>query len=659
MYKRWTIFMENIQADLKSFCFVWAVLLLFRIVFVLIMYEYVETGTSYFDFCFALYYGGRISLKTAGIIFLINTVFVTFPSLVSGRLRWQWLRLLNTTGYLCLLSILFFAKFPYYQEFHTGFNQMLFNTFQDDQMAIFSTLVDQYQLGWRVGGALSLTVGFFYLVRRLLRTKVWRLPVYKSKKRLFLHQTTVCMMLVVIAVFVRFGGSLTYAHSLHWENCSLAKGNFLNEVILDDVQALYRAYSIKRRTENGMASGVDQTRLKEYLMAKSNGALRGKHLDDYLFHEALGSQIHKPKHIFILIGESYAQWPLLGQYENLHIADGMKGIMQEENAAFITAFLPNGAFTPMAANALISGLSDVGIYPNYQQGSYAGVYQTALAPQMKGLGYKTAFWYSGFSGWERIRDFALAQGFDEFHSASDFAYERGNVWGCDDEFLFQALYRQLEAENTPTVHVVLTVSNHAPYSIDLEAAGFDAQKVRAVLPEDVKQDQDLIKRLGHYWYTDKQISDFVRFAYAKYPEDSLFIITGDHADRTNIDKQPNLFERYTVPFILYGNGVHRDLFPRDAAGGHVNIAATLFELIAPRGFGYYSLGESLTRGSEIGFNHNVWISANAIGKIDEKESAALANGGADLTAERKQAIHTVNVMRTISWWRTMKGNDIE
>lgn len=660
MRNRWDIFIENIQADLKLFCLAWLLLLVFRIVFIFSMKEYLASDTNFYDILVALYYGARISLKTAGIILAISFFFVTFPSILVRKNILNRLRLSISGIYLFLLSVLLIAKYPYYREFHTGFNQMIFNTLEDDKSAIFYTLVDQYQFWWRFTGAIILGLLLLWLVAKVLLMKNLKFPNLGDKKKNTVCKVAFCLSLLLFAVFIRFGGSLTYAHSLHWENCSLAKDAFLNEVILDDVQAVYRAYSIKKRIENGLASGVHKDKIKEYLDEKSNGQISSNQVDDYLIHYAAGNRIKKPNHIFIIIGESYAQWPLLTKYENLHIADGVKAIREKENADYINNFLPNGAFTPMAVNAIISGLSDVNIYPNHQTESYKSTYKTALAIQLKKLGYKTSFWYAGFSSWERIKDFALAQGFDEFHSASDFAYDRGNVWGCDDEYLFRAVQEYAEQETIPTVHVILTVSNHAPYSVDLKKAGFPEEKLVDALPSEVKADKDLIKRLGHFWYMDKLIGRFTENMYNKYPRDSLFIITGDHADRTNIDSSPTLFERYTIPFVIYGDGIHKGIFKQNTAGGHVNIGATLIELIAPKGFSYYTLGESLTGESKVGFNHNVWITTNAIGEIDSNHQVAINdNDGLKLEAERDNALSTIEKMRTISWWRTMKGNEIK
>jgi phosphoglycerol transferase MdoB-like AlkP superfamily enzyme len=204
--------------------------------------------------------------------------------------------------------------------------------------------------------------------------------------------------------------------------------------------------------------------------------------------------------------------------------------------------------------------------------------------------------------------------------------------------------------------VVLTVSNHAPYSVDLAKEGFDEAGLVKELPAEAKKNQDLIKRLGHYWYTDKVISDFVKATKEKYP-DSLFVITGDHADRTNIDANPTFFERYTIPCVIYGPGVTKNMLAKEAAGGQVNIGATLLELIAPKDFTYFSLGESLTKNSKVGFNHNLWITDKAIGKIENEEAVLLPGQTGDLTLERQEAMDRLTIMRTISWWRTVKGNN--
>ena len=97
-----------------------------------------------------------------------------------------------------------------------------------------------------------------------------------------------------------------------------------------------------------------------------------------------------------------------------------------------------------------------------------------------------------------------------------------------------------------------------------------------------------------------------------------------------------------MPFIIYGDGVKKDILSDDMAGGHVNLGATLLELIAPKGFKYYSLGKSLTRGANVGFNDGVWLTPEAMGRIDGTEP--------------QQVKEVIEMYRTISWQRTIRGN---
>ena len=655
---KWSKFFQCIQQDLKLFFFTWLLLCLFRIVFVGLMSNYMSSGADASDLWLNTYYGMKMSLKSAGVIMGISFFFCTLPHLLFAG---QWaskLRLMLGSGYIVIICLLFFARFAYYEEFHVGFNQFVFNAVNDDVGALFMTIVDQYQLAGRLAGAIFLSAIFSWLLKKVLATKTFAWQDCNHQLMNYAKRVGFVLLLLVFGLFARFGGSFGYASSIHWENCAKTKDDFLNEMILDDIQAMYRGYSINERINHGRMTGVEKDNIKEFAARISQSSIDHKTLDDCLVHKASGAVIAKPNKIFIIIGESYAQWPLLKEYEYLNLYPNLRRLVAAKNADSITAFLPNGAFTPMAVNAIISGLSDVNVYPNQQAESYKSVYASGLAPQMKKLGYKTEFWYAGFSSWERIKDFALAQEFDDFYSCADYPFTRGNVWGCDDTFMFQALSKKLRLTNEPTVSVVLTVSNHAPYSIDVVSEGFPKEAVRALLPEDCQQNEDLLNRLGHLWYTDKMIGEFIAQTERDYP-DSLFIITGDHADRTNIDRQPSLFERYTVPFVLYGQGIHQGILPENAAGSHVNIIPTLLELIAPKDFAYYAIGDSLTKQSSVGFNHNVWMTNKAIGKIDDDNVEILDSQSIEGSNERNKAMGEMKLMRTIAWWRTMRGNELE
>lgn len=654
---RWEIFFRNIQQDLKLFLFVLGLLCILRIAFIGILSAYLSAQSAATDIIVSLFYGLRISLKSAGVVTLLSFLFCTLISVVVHTQKFKKIRFVLGSIYISLLILLFHARIPFYKEFHTGFNQMIFNTFRDDITALFYTLVADYNLPVFLVTTAIISYIFCRLLRKLLAIGTYPAPRFSQAYQKVAFRLAVAVVVCFFMIFIRFGGSLTYAHSLHWENSAVSRDDFLNEAIIDDIQALYRAYCIQERVREG-AGGIkaDAGRVRSYGALLKGSAFTTNQIDEVFGKLAEGPKIPKPRHIFIILGESYAQWPLLEPYGGLHIADGIKGIISQDNAIHIPAFVPNGAFTPMAVTAVVSGLSDVGLFPSYHPESYKGPYSTAIAPQFKKLGYKVNFWYGGVSSWERIKTFVLAQGFDNFYGMGDFTSKSGNVWGSDDRYLFEGIASSFTSD-APTLTVILTVSNHAPYSVDLAREGFDEGQIIAALPEEAKGDKELLKRLGHYWYTDRQIAEFVLKMQNKYP-DSLFVITGDHADRTNISKTPTTFERYTIPLVLYGAGINKELIPANVAGSHINIAPTLIELIAPPGFAYYSEGKSLTRGSEIGFSHNVWITPGSLGKIQANNAEAF-DGSLQASVKPEAVQQTIDAMRALAWWRIEKGKIVE
>ena len=199
-----------------------------------------------------------------------------------------------------------------------------------------------------------------------------------------------------------------------------------------------------------------------------------------------------------------------------------------------------------------------------------------------------------------------------------------------------------------TFSVILNTSNHSPFNIDLEKVGFDASKVVEGLPDKEKNNQELIKELGHFWYADKMASDFINKVKAKYP-DSLFIFVGDHADRYNIDKVPTMYERYSVPLIITGKG-HTKRFncQKIWQGSQIDIMPTVIDLIAPEGFTYYSVGKSLSE-NKLGQSYAFWITADAIGNTDDLvEKPQYFNREA--LPDRTVLENYINGVRAISWW---------
>lgn len=631
---------------------------LFRIGFISVLQQYLNGATTWNEIIAALYYGARMSLKSAGAISLPAFLFCTLPSVIFINFNFNKFRFYIGTLFISILSVLFNARIPFYQDFHVAFNQLIFNIFKDDIAALGYTLVQQYHLFSRLFLSLLMALLFSWVLKQVLSTRNYAFPRFSQWYNNLGLRVGLTLTIILFMIFARFGGSLTYANSIHWENSAISRDEFLNEAILDDVQALYRAYMTHVRLQTGQGFIIETGKIGEYASHLAGRKLDSHSLDDFLKKEAQGAKIKKPRHIFIIVGESYANWPLLSKYENLNIANGLKGIMVQKNSASVSAFIPNGTGTMEAMNGLITGLAEVNLSPNYQPEAYKTPYSTAFAPQMKRLGYKTNLWYGGFSSWQRLKEFALAQGFDNFFASNDFADQSGNAWGTEDRNLFDGI-STLFKDDEPSVNIVLTTSNHPPYTVNIEQEGFDASHTIDGLPDNLKTDKETMSKLGHFWYADKSITEFVQRMYKQYPE-SIFIITGDHADRFNIETNPSMYERYVIPCVFYGNGIQRQILPPNAAGGQLNIMPTLIELIAPRGFVYYSVVESMTKPSKLGINRDFWIESDNIGKNSFAVSETITGEKtAQSEYDSSRVKQDIDAVQGISWWMVKNGKNIK
>ena len=658
-------FYDAVQRDIKLFAFILLTLCVYRAYFMFYMAGYLSPSAGTDDVLLALLTGLRLSLKTAGAVTLPAFVLCSLPLLALPRLAPVLRRLRFCWGGLAAFAfaVLFQARFPFYRQFQTSFNMQVAAGLNDDAAVLAEMMLREYGLLWRLCIALLLTAVSLYVLRSLLLVRrTYALPALRSGVQQAVFSLGLLFLFAAAFVFVRFGGSFTYAGGVNWENAGVTSDAFLNECILDDGQALYRVRSMHKRLKSGDIVGVDKEHVRALAVeAAGHAELAADTLTPYLTRTAQGARIPKPRHIFIVLGETYAQWPMLETYAALHAADGIKGLIREPNAYYSRRFMPNGDFTSIAITGLVTGLSEVNQHVNYVARSLREAYPTAMAPQFKRLGYAVDFWYGGVPSWEGMDRFSIAQGFDHFYGYPDFHAEKVNAWGTSDEQLFSALFQHL-ADEPPTVHLIMTVSNHPPYNIDVAAEGFDLARARAETAQlpNVDDPDQLALELGHYWYMDKIVTQFVHETMKKYP-DSLFVITGDHAVRMNPSRTPTMYEYQSIPFVLYGQGVTPAVLAPDVVGGHTNIVPTLIELIAPVGFFYVSIAPSLTENNMgAAFNRDYFLTRSVMGRVNTKETELLPGAAEEDPAAAYDLLQRrMTILRTLSWQLIEHGDSLE
>ncbi|CRF45757.1 LTA synthase family protein [Helicobacter heilmannii] len=318
------------------------------------------------------------------------------------------------------------------------------------------------------------------------------------------------------------------------------------------------------------------------------------------------------QHVFYIVSESLSSWHFDPRFDAIHLVSALKSLNDQQHGFIFPLFIENARRTVKSLDVQLTGLFDINDTNFVNMGVSIPSLPTAIGNQMKGLGFDTTFYYGGSGIWNRLDRFSKKEGFDHFifntylmdfanehFKANPNAYPRPikNGWGVHDNVLFDYILN-----NTPTdkktFSMVMTLSNHPTRNVNLKAFGVPVKKIEDFVAHSKEPNMPNANFLGHiYWY-DKILVDFIKKARTKFPN-SLFVITGDHFDRSFIYAKDNHYWTKSVPLILYAPSLSPKLTA--CIGAHIDIAPTIMELVAPKGHQYASFGKPLfSNAGEVG-----------------------------------------------------------
>ncbi|HYA88967.1 MAG TPA: LTA synthase family protein [Nitrospirota bacterium] len=655
---KWNRFFYQIHKDVVLWLFVFLFLFLFRFVFVIVFHDYLRTSTVIRDTLRMSALGLRYDTLFATfwiIIPLITTVACAFTGqeAIAERVR----RLMGSI-FAVLASSACIGSIAFFREYREPFNYVLFNAYYDDTRAILATIWDNYHpLLYLV--AISVIATTTIMVKRRIvdrglisreRIASWTSsPVRRT------------VALAVIIVLVRVGlDEGAFGKPLRDRYDGVTSDELLNKAVTNPIMSLVRAYEdhLAYTESTGIDSYLADRDVRNAAHAVFHADGPRRSLDDYMRRSAEGAKNNPPRHVVLVVIESYDSWPRLPQFSSLRLTNSLDELARK--GLSVNNFLPAAHMTMQSFSAILTSIPyTTGLEMNYQPSSRVP-YPSSLAAAFRRLGYRTRLFYGGLLTWQRVGDFARDQGFEEVYGAPSVEDAIGNVewtdWGILDEYLYHFVTQTIDPDQ-PSFNVVLTTTNHPPFDVDMWAKGY---AVRTVPPDltNVFDDRLDMNVLGHLWYADHCLGAFVRETEAKLPR-TVFAITGDHWSRRFPNARPTFFEQSSVPFVLYGKEVLQGLLiPPRTAGSHIDIAPTLIELAAPKGFVYYSVGSNLlsTKPHELGIGYHKVIGPDFIADMNTETFHPLPERPLpkvlpDITALRT----TFNDYYGVAWWRVKRG----
>ncbi|MGL4364607.1 MAG: LTA synthase family protein [Bacteroidales bacterium] len=173
--------------------------------------------------------------------------------------------------------------------------------------------------------------------------------------------------------------------------------------------------------------------------------------------------------------------------------------------------------------------------------SYAGNLFNSIPSLLKEKGYESLFFHGSNRTSLSLSTVAKMIGFDHFFSQEDYGTgkEYWPNWGVWDEEFLQFMSNKLSQTKQPFCSAIFTLTSHHPF----------------IIPErykDVFLEDDASPMLKCMRYTDFSLRKFFETASQQnWYNNTLFIITGDHASVNVFPESQNAVGQMAVPIIFF------------------------------------------------------------------------------------------------------------
>jgi len=571
-------YFSSIMQRVFKVAFLWlygiVLLFLFRLAMLIIYSDKITIENPNYK---ALFLTGFTFDTNVVMTFLLIPFILSFIPFISdkilSKIRYFFIMLFNVIA--ISLSII---TITYFKEYNNQFDYNLFEGLYDDKVAILSTIIKEYNLFVNI----LVIIALIYITTKIIN-KIEKTNIYFSLFNNFKLPMKIATLLIIIILTVfALRGAMWFNKPAIKKWAYVTKDDFLNKIVINSIKSLKYAYNDYKKLHN--------ISKRNPYVSKNN---KIKVTKDELLHRVSSAKKLNVNHIVLVVMESYDSWPLQEKYEDLHITDELRAIAKK--GVHFKNFLPASPNTMNSLGSIISGLPYMGVNISLLKGQGKAEI-TSVYEQFKALGYETYFFYGGLKSWQNIGNFVKTQGVENIYTSLDIQDKNAkNVWGVNDDKLFELVSKKIK-KNKKTFSIIMTTTYHPPFTLDVYKYGYKYKTEKDYPKKYQKLYDGSLKPhiLGHLWYADKALGKFVNEFQKKHPN-TLFVFTGDHFGRRYFNSKPNLYESSSVPLILYGNNVEKIISNKRISASHMNIIPTIIELVAPKGFEYFSFEKPIQK----------------------------------------------------------------
>ncbi len=586
-----------------------------RLGFLLYFGDLASLGAQYLYVLKAFVMGFRFDLS---VVAYINTI-VTLSLLASWSLKRDvyfnyWLSFAKIY-YFLMFSAVFLVitvDFGFYSYFQNHINILFFGIFEDDTKALFSTILENYNIALVLAGYALMFFVVYVISDRSLSGLKW--PHRENGKLYPLPYKIVFVALVLVANTLAARGSLAM-FPLNAMDASISPNVFINKLAINGIHTLFNAVEFRIRENKGYdfvkAMGyeggenrafADLLGVKDAKIPVNDPVLslsRKTRLNRILNKEA--------PDVVIIMMEGFGSDLIKYNSPEFNVLGELKKHFDSDYVFY--NFLSADVGTIGSLEALLLNIPKRPRSKPVTQSKYAfNKYRSAMALPFKNAGYETVFVYGGSAGWRGLDSFLPLAGFDavDGQGSMEQSYLK-NQWGVYDEFMFEHINKKLaEKTGRPKMIFALSTSNHPPYSLPPSYKQLPL-KVTDGMAKTIAGDKELAKmRFATYQYSSQKLGEFItRVKRSKSGDNTIIAVTGDHNfwDVFEYDSS-GYIGQYGVPlYIYYPKKFGRLKYNPDACGSHMDIMPTVYNL-ALSGAEYTALGSDMFDGAAYHFGAN-------------------------------------------------------
>ncbi len=190
-------------------------------------------------------------------------------------------------------------------------------------------------------------------------------------------------------------------------------------------------------------------------------------------------------------------------------------------------------------------------------------------PKMAGeSGYSTHFFHGAYNGSMHFDSFSARAGFQNYFGFDEYGRpeDSDGSWGIYDEPMLQFMVEKLNTSTQPFMAMLFTLTSHNPYPIP--------PKYRGQFPEG---ELEIHASIG---YADMALKKFFEAAEkTQWHEKTIYVITGDHTQKSVDPRYRSVGAAYRVPLWIYVPGIKLEPENPGRFTQHVDLLPTLAALI--------------------------------------------------------------------------------